>query len=258
MFGVGKDLCGSSSPTFLPKQGHLQQAAQDLVQAGLEYLQRRRLHNLPGQPVPVLHHPQREEVLPHVQTPAPSLKPERHSLTLPSHGSPSRGVPRTPRRGWRAELSCCPPALPLHTGKLQDRARGGHHQVGAGGTSPSRVWFCPFWSKSHLGKLLQKMCSFPTAGSMWGRTGRAEVPSPHSPGTPSSAAKRCPKMWAQVMHSSMLTFITGTKGQTSRAPMRGCSPEDREDGRMEAGKCKQTRRAEGPFPVSVADWALPP
>jgi len=52
--GVGRDLCGSSSPTLLPKQGHLQQAAQDLVQAGLEYLQRRRLHNLPGQPVPVL------------------------------------------------------------------------------------------------------------------------------------------------------------------------------------------------------------
>ena len=36
--GVGRDLCGSSSPTLLPKQGHLQQAAQDLVQAGLEYL----------------------------------------------------------------------------------------------------------------------------------------------------------------------------------------------------------------------------
>jgi len=28
--GVGRDLCGSSSPTPLPKQGHLQQAAQDL------------------------------------------------------------------------------------------------------------------------------------------------------------------------------------------------------------------------------------
>ena len=66
MFGVGRDLCGSSSPTPLVKQGHLQQAAQDLVQAGLEYLQRRRLHKLPGQPVPVLHHPQREEVLPRV------------------------------------------------------------------------------------------------------------------------------------------------------------------------------------------------
>jgi len=50
MLGVGRDLCGSPSPTPLPKQGHLQQAAQDLVQAGLEYLQRRRLHNLPGQP----------------------------------------------------------------------------------------------------------------------------------------------------------------------------------------------------------------
>jgi len=33
--GVGRDLCGSSSPTLLPKQGHLEQAAKDLVQAGL-------------------------------------------------------------------------------------------------------------------------------------------------------------------------------------------------------------------------------
>ena len=74
MFGVRRDLCGSSSPTPLPKQGHLQQAAQDLVQAGLEYLQRRRLHSLPGQPVPVLRHPQREEVLPHVQTELPVLQ----------------------------------------------------------------------------------------------------------------------------------------------------------------------------------------
>jgi len=56
MLGVGGDLCGSSSPTPLPKQGRLQQDAQDLVQAGLEHLHRRRLHNLPGQPVPVLRH----------------------------------------------------------------------------------------------------------------------------------------------------------------------------------------------------------
>jgi len=35
MLGVGRDLCGSSSPTLLLKQGHLQQAAQDLVQAKL-------------------------------------------------------------------------------------------------------------------------------------------------------------------------------------------------------------------------------
>ena len=55
----------------LPKQGHPEQTAQDLVQAGLEYLQRRRLYNLPGQPVPGLRHPQREEVLPHVQMELP-------------------------------------------------------------------------------------------------------------------------------------------------------------------------------------------
>ena len=36
--GVGRDLCGSSSPNPLLKQGHLQQAAQDLVQARLKYL----------------------------------------------------------------------------------------------------------------------------------------------------------------------------------------------------------------------------
>jgi len=69
MLGVGRDLCGSSSPTPLPKQGHLEQARQDLVQAGFEYL-----HNLPGQPVPVLCHPQREEVLPHVQVELPVLQ----------------------------------------------------------------------------------------------------------------------------------------------------------------------------------------
>jgi len=45
MVGVGRDLCGSSSPTPLLKQGHLEQVAQDLIQAGFEYLQRRRIHN---------------------------------------------------------------------------------------------------------------------------------------------------------------------------------------------------------------------
>ena len=62
MVRVGRDLCGSSSPTLLPKQGHPEQAAEDLVQAGLEYLQRRRLHSLSGQPGPGLHHPQSEKI----------------------------------------------------------------------------------------------------------------------------------------------------------------------------------------------------
>jgi len=51
MVGVGRDLWGSSSPNLLLKQGHLQHAAQDLVQAGLEYVQGRRLHTPSGQPV---------------------------------------------------------------------------------------------------------------------------------------------------------------------------------------------------------------
>jgi len=37
MVELGRDLCGSFGPTPLPKQGHLQQAAQDLVQAGLVF-----------------------------------------------------------------------------------------------------------------------------------------------------------------------------------------------------------------------------
>jgi len=74
MAGVGRNLCGSSSPTSLPEQDHPEQAAQDCIQAGLEYLQKRRLHNLPGQPGPGLRHPQREEVLPHVQLELPLLQ----------------------------------------------------------------------------------------------------------------------------------------------------------------------------------------
>jgi len=51
---------------ILLKQVHLEQAAQDGVHASFEYLQRRRLHNPSGQPVPVLRHPH-SKVFPHVQ-----------------------------------------------------------------------------------------------------------------------------------------------------------------------------------------------
>jgi len=74
MFGVGRNLWESSSPSPLPNQGRLERVTQDLVEAGSEYLQRRRIHSLSGQPDPVLRHPQREEVLPHVQTELPMLQ----------------------------------------------------------------------------------------------------------------------------------------------------------------------------------------
>ena len=46
--GFGRDLWRSPIPTPLPKQGYLEQAAQDRIQAGFEYLQRRRLSNPSG------------------------------------------------------------------------------------------------------------------------------------------------------------------------------------------------------------------
>ena len=71
MVGIGRDLWRSSSPTPLLEQDHLEHVAQDRVQAGFEYLQRRRLHSLSGQPVPVLGHPQSKEVFSHVQMELP-------------------------------------------------------------------------------------------------------------------------------------------------------------------------------------------
>jgi len=44
MFGVGRDLWGSSSPSPLLKQGHPEQAAQYHVQASFEYLLREGQH----------------------------------------------------------------------------------------------------------------------------------------------------------------------------------------------------------------------
>ena len=53
---VGRDLWRSLCPTPLLKQGHLDTVAQDHVQMGSEYLQGWRLHNISGQPIPVLCH----------------------------------------------------------------------------------------------------------------------------------------------------------------------------------------------------------
>lgn len=52
----GRDLWRSSCPTSLLKQGNQKLVAQGQVQEGFEYLQRGRLHNLHGQPVPGLSH----------------------------------------------------------------------------------------------------------------------------------------------------------------------------------------------------------
>jgi len=51
--GIGRDLERSSSLIPLLEQEHLDQVTQERVQVGFECLQRRRCHNLPGQPVPM-------------------------------------------------------------------------------------------------------------------------------------------------------------------------------------------------------------
>ena len=50
-----------TQPNPLPKQGHPEQGAQHRGQAGLEYLQRGRLHSPSGQPGPVLQDPKTRE-----------------------------------------------------------------------------------------------------------------------------------------------------------------------------------------------------
>jgi len=72
---VGRDICRSSGPTLMLKQGHLELVAQDHVQAAFEFLQRWRHHSLPRQPVPVLGHPLSDKVFPDVQREPPVFQP---------------------------------------------------------------------------------------------------------------------------------------------------------------------------------------
>uniref|UniRef100_A0A8C3JQL9 Pyridoxine-5'-phosphate oxidase n=1 Tax=Calidris pygmaea TaxID=425635 RepID=A0A8C3JQL9_9CHAR len=57
---------GKGPLEIIPSNPLPEQVPQERVQVGFECLQRRRLHHLPGQPLPGLCHPQSEEVPPHV------------------------------------------------------------------------------------------------------------------------------------------------------------------------------------------------
>ena len=59
---------------FPYRTGSLQKAAKVGIQAGLESLQRRRIHNLHGQPVLVICHPHWEEVSLHIGAEHPMLQ----------------------------------------------------------------------------------------------------------------------------------------------------------------------------------------
>ena len=118
MVGVGGDLCGSPSPTPLPKQGHLQQAVEDLVQAGLEYLQRRRLHKSPSRCdcIPNLPPCDGDNTLPPAPTPqgparslAEALAPE---LLTPAPSTGTSCPLQTEPWGTGARCPCSSPAWP--------------------------------------------------------------------------------------------------------------------------------------------------
>ena len=68
MVWVGKDLKDHLVPPPCHGQGHLPlaQVAQSPVQPGLEPFQGGGSHSFSGQPVPVSHHPHREELLPYI------------------------------------------------------------------------------------------------------------------------------------------------------------------------------------------------
>lgn len=59
-----KCLCRSPCLTSLHKQDHVELVTQDQIQMASEYLQRRRLHNLPEQSVSVLYHPSSKFIFP--------------------------------------------------------------------------------------------------------------------------------------------------------------------------------------------------
>ncbi|KAM9594911.1 uncharacterized protein ACIBXB_020896 isoform 1-T1 [Morphnus guianensis] len=54
---VGRDIWKSSVPTSLLKEHQKEMVPQDNIQVAFEHLQGWRLHNTPGQSVPVLGHP---------------------------------------------------------------------------------------------------------------------------------------------------------------------------------------------------------
>ena len=112
----GKGPPGVSSPTSCPKKG-VSQVAQGLTEPGTENLQGWQLHDLPGQPVPLLDSPQGEEasliptlnlscfsvfplllVLHHREKPGSGFLVPGTNVAISSSGSTSAGPSALPHR----------------------------------------------------------------------------------------------------------------------------------------------------------------
>src|SRR5699024_4493157 len=71
-----------STPCYVWGHQPPDQAAQSHIQPGLEYLQQRGIPNLPGQHVPVRHHPLSEKLPPNI-SPKPPLSQFKTILPCP-------------------------------------------------------------------------------------------------------------------------------------------------------------------------------
>lgn len=82
MVEFGRDLWRSCGATFLLKQGYLKLLAQSQVQEAFQCLQGGILHNLPGQPLPVLSHSPSKKMFAEVQMTASVFQ---FSAFIPTH-----------------------------------------------------------------------------------------------------------------------------------------------------------------------------
>jgi len=90
MVEVGRVFWRSSGPRALLKQIHLGLVAHNHTQTDFEDLQEERLHNITGQPVPLLGHPQTKKVFTDVQM--------AHTVFVPTASGPVTGHHQ--KRAW--------------------------------------------------------------------------------------------------------------------------------------------------------------
>lgn len=83
---AGRDHWRASSPNSLLQEGPLEHATQDYVLMVHEYLQGSKLHNISGQPIPMLSQPSHQKSFPYVHVECPVFQ----FLHLVSHPNRSQ------------------------------------------------------------------------------------------------------------------------------------------------------------------------
>ena len=119
----------------LPKQGHPEQAAQHHVQAGLEYLQRRRLHSLPGQNLSESVTLQGKKFFLMIQKAVASREGEK----VTGDFCPRKPVPPSTRASAPASLGPLSAAFPCGRARLRARVARGERRSGPQRRQPVQI-----------------------------------------------------------------------------------------------------------------------